>query len=377
VRLALSAHLVPPPTVPPASTAAAAGSAAVATSAGKLVLICSLAAAGGVGTAALVKSRLAVENRQKAPAVARVAPRSTQALATPVVENLGAEPAPSPASGTHDIPRPALANRGESRAEPLATAKPTTEWRRGDIHRGQLAARDQEPLRALGSSSTRERSALPATPPAAAVVPEPGSEIAPRPASASAPEPDWTDLAASSWRNSDLPRPVPGRRVTRVTSAESVSGKAGPSQMGRGGADARSSEAPNTGGIQASGDAAAGPTPTRLATRRPFQTRSEPARKTCSAASELKLLSAAQAALRENDGQGALDLIEEHSRSCPSAVFWEEQSAARVLALCLLHQEEQALRVAARLSARSPRSPLLARLRSSCAAAALATPAKR
>jgi hypothetical protein len=62
---------------------------------------------------------------------------------------------------------------------------------------------------------------------------------------------------------------------------KSVSEKAGPSQTGRGGADASSSEAPNTGNIQASGDAAADPTPTptRLATRRAFQTRSKKPRR--------------------------------------------------------------------------------------------------
>jgi uncharacterized protein HemY len=97
----------------------------------------------------------------------------------------------------------------------------------------------------------------------------------------------------------------------------------------------------------------------------------------CSAARELKLLSAAQAALREADGHRALDLLEQHAEDCPSATFWEEESAARVLALCLLHRNEQALAEAAHLSSRSPRSPLLARLRSSCAAAALAAPAKR
>jgi hypothetical protein len=52
--------------------------------------------------------------------------------------------------------------------------------------------------------------------------------------------------------------------------SKSASEKTGPSQMGRGGSYARSSEAPDTRGIQASGDAADGPTPTRLATRRAF-----------------------------------------------------------------------------------------------------------
>jgi hypothetical protein len=48
----------------------------------------------------------------------------------------------------------------------------------------------------------------------------------------------------------------PGKSIREILcGCKSVSEKAGPSQMGRGGADARSSEAPNTGSIQASGDA--------------------------------------------------------------------------------------------------------------------------
>ena len=102
----------------------------------------------------------------------------------------------------------------------------------------------------------------------------------------------------------DKPRAKPETKPAVViddgAKSKSVSEKSGPSQAGRGGPDARSSEAPNTGSIQASGDASAGervsfarplrareewnpprvprsadgPAPTRLTTRRTFQTRS-------------------------------------------------------------------------------------------------------
>lgn len=95
------------------------------------------------------------------------------------------------------------------------------------------------------------------------------------------------------------------------------------------------------------------------------------ASKGCSAERELGLLSRAQAALRARSGQRALDLLAEHAALCPSATFWQERSAARVLALCLLQREPQALAEAARLRSLAPRSPLLARLRTSCAGAAV------
>jgi hypothetical protein len=91
----------------------------------------------------------------------------------------------------------------------------------------------------------------------------------------------------------------------------------------------------------------------------------------CSARDELTLLSGVQAALRERRGKQALVLLEQHAETCPSARFHEEHSAARILALCLLHRQEQASAEAAQFLAEAPRSPLLARLRSSCAAPAL------
>lgn len=78
-------------------------------------------------------------------------------------------------------------------------------------------------------------------------------------------------------------------------------------------------------------------------------------------------------ALREQRGEDALVLLDRYAQLCPAATFAEERRAARVLALCLLHREGQAIAEATRLATQAPRSPQLARLRSSCAAVAVPT----
>jgi hypothetical protein len=64
-------------------------------------------------------------------------------------------------------------------------------------------------------------------------------------------------------------------------------------------------------------------------------------------------------------------LLDRHAAACPGSRFGEEHSAAHILALCLVHRRDEALRESARLAIETPKSPQLARLRSSCAAAAL------
>lgn len=91
----------------------------------------------------------------------------------------------------------------------------------------------------------------------------------------------------------------------------------------------------------------------------------------CSAKEEIGLLADAQTALREGRGTLALAMLDQHRALCPSARFREEHSTAHILALCLLHRREEALAEAAGLAAEVPRSPQLARLRTSCAAAAV------
>jgi hypothetical protein len=91
----------------------------------------------------------------------------------------------------------------------------------------------------------------------------------------------------------------------------------------------------------------------------------------CSTREELRLLTDAQTALRDRHGREALALLDHHAVLCPRTQFSEEHSAAHILALCLVHRRDEALRETARLALDIPKSPQLARLRSSCAAAAL------
>jgi hypothetical protein len=323
VRTALAAHLAAPPAAPPSGSTAAAGTVGTATSAGKLVLICTLAAAGGVGTAALVKPRHAPHARTAVQPIASVAPRASEPALRPAIEQLQARtPLPidlSRARVEREAPRPNLAARAQGQIEPAKTAEP----RRGEVRQGLPASREENVAPKVSPASRAENAAKSAPLPPPLVAARNPGDVAPPPVRDSIPEPEpgLTSLP-SSWRSSDLPTPIPGKRVTRLTLASNSS-------------------------------------------------------KACSAASELRLLSAAQAALRAADGQRALRLLDQHAQDCPSATFWEEGSAARVLALCLLHRKEQAVAEATQLSSRSPRSPLLARLRSSCAASALSSPAKR
>jgi len=220
-------------------------------------------------------------------------------------------PLAAPALRDSDARTAALPATGPHEVERLAMgADHRALGSRATIPNGEIA-------RKAGLRVKSPRGAEPTERPTALAAPERPNEPTSVPASSVTNEPRPSPASfPSSWRASDLPAPIPDRQVTGIT--------------------------PNAGQS-----------------------------KRCSAARELKLLSAAQAALRDADGQRAIDLLDQHAKSCPSATFWEERSAARVLALCLLHRKAQALGEAEQLVSRAPRSPLLARLRSSCAAAAV------
>ncbi len=280
VRAALAAHLGPlPAPLPPAAPVAGASGAGLAAS--KLVLICSLAAAGVVGTTALVKTRRAP---QPVPAVQQTKRPAPPTLVAPAARQ-PRESVPAAAAPVPGVVRPVL----------------TAPVRRVAVR--APSGRTGEPAREMAVVLA----AVPKPEVAAALVPE---------VSASPEPPSSVASPTSSWRSSSLPEPVPDREGARPAAS------------------------------------------------------SKPGNE-CSAERELGLLSRAQAALRARSGQRALDLLAEHAAVCPLATFWQERSAARALALCLLHREPQALAEAARLASLAPRSPLLARLRTSCAAAAV------
>src|SRR5690606_36786244 len=73
-----------------------------------------------------------------------------------------------------------------------------------------------------------------------------------------------------------------------------------------------------------------------------------------------------QRALRGGDGQRALELIADDAARFSKGVLHQERAAARIQALCLVGRAATARSEAADVVSRSPRSPLLAKVRSTC-----------
>jgi outer membrane protein assembly factor BamD (BamD/ComL family) len=86
-----------------------------------------------------------------------------------------------------------------------------------------------------------------------------------------------------------------------------------------------------------------------------------------SLAEETRLLQAAQRELARKRTSAALALLDEHAAKFPRGALAEERTAARVLALCDLGRVAEARSSAEAFARASPRSPLIPRLRGSCA----------
>jgi hypothetical protein len=82
---------------------------------------------------------------------------------------------------------------------------------------------------------------------------------------------------------------------------------------------------------------------------------------------EAELLAAASGALGRGRAQHALELLDKHEREYADGVLAEERAAARVLALCETGRIDEARRHAEQFLHRAPRSPLVPRVRGSCA----------
>lgn len=82
---------------------------------------------------------------------------------------------------------------------------------------------------------------------------------------------------------------------------------------------------------------------------------------------ELELLHEAQAAWRAHDARGALSLIDKHRARYPRSSLRAEREGLQVLSLCELGRKAEAGRVARRLLARTPHSPMRAAIEQSCA----------
>jgi hypothetical protein len=86
-----------------------------------------------------------------------------------------------------------------------------------------------------------------------------------------------------------------------------------------------------------------------------------------SLAEETRLLQAAQRELAQKRTAAALVLLDEHAAKFPRGALAQERAGARVLALCDLGRLAEARSAAAAFVRASPHSPLVPRLRASCA----------
>jgi len=82
---------------------------------------------------------------------------------------------------------------------------------------------------------------------------------------------------------------------------------------------------------------------------------------------EARALADAQRALREGRNSEALSRIEQQESQFASGELGQERRAAKIVALCALGRVSEARALAGRFLADSPRSPLAARVRATCA----------
>jgi outer membrane protein assembly factor BamD (BamD/ComL family) len=85
-------------------------------------------------------------------------------------------------------------------------------------------------------------------------------------------------------------------------------------------------------------------------------------------AGELALLTEANAAIRRGDATQASELLRAYDQRFPAGHLAEERAAAGILALCASGHPQSAIAEARRFVERWPRSPLVARIKASCAA---------
>jgi hypothetical protein len=82
---------------------------------------------------------------------------------------------------------------------------------------------------------------------------------------------------------------------------------------------------------------------------------------------ELALIEQAHRELSQGNATASLAALDEHARRFPNGAFSAERTAARVFALCALGQLERARTIGDDFLRREPNSPLVPRIRSSCA----------
>jgi hypothetical protein len=86
---------------------------------------------------------------------------------------------------------------------------------------------------------------------------------------------------------------------------------------------------------------------------------------------ELTVLKEAQRELADGNATASLALLDRHARTFPNGTLGAERTAARAFALCALGRVEEARALAREFLRTAPSSPLVPRLRTSCAGAEL------
>jgi hypothetical protein len=106
-----------------------------------------------------------------------------------------------------------------------------------------------------------------------------------------------------------------------------------------------------------------------VAPTRPKLERAEPAASTSEPTidEEVKLMNAAQAALRTGDSKRALELLREHAARFPSGKLTTLRQVTHMLALCQAGQSAQARQEASAFLAKNPHSPFSDRVSGICA----------
>jgi hypothetical protein len=84
---------------------------------------------------------------------------------------------------------------------------------------------------------------------------------------------------------------------------------------------------------------------------------------------ELALLERAHRELARGNASASLTILDDHALRFPNGAFTAERTAARVFALCALGRVEHARVIGAEFLRAAPASPLVPRIRSSCAGA--------
>ena len=188
-----------------------------------------------------------------------------------------------------------------------------------------------------------------------------------------------TPKSAGSERSSGAPEERPTARLAETPLPAALSSLAGPQQAAAPGPDGAPIARPYVGASSALSAPASGQNdaaPLAVATQAPaiavFPSEApaaslSPPALALALSVEARALAKVESALKEGLGAEALRLVEDQRRQFARGALQPERDAARIVALCAVGRVAEARAAARDFLATSPRSPLAARIRASCA----------